>query len=207
MQVPLANFSSTHRQLCLSQPFRNITKLPITTPLEQLASNLLLVLSVWKEQMEVLWRDPLRGASDELLLRQELVSCALWLVLAKLEDLSATAAEAEFLDAGVARPATLDLGADTQAAFAQFLLADVAAHPTLQRACSTLFPSLKWLQSPKSSGWGLLANFVASYYCQPLTVSLTSPGAFRNTLIQEEEREDRVSAAAQGKKPGEFSVC
>ncbi len=188
--VPYTNFSFTHRQLCLSQPFRNITKLSIAGALEHLASNLLLVLSVWKEQTEQLSHSD-RGANAEeadLVLRQELVSCALWLVLAKLEDLSASAAEAEFLDAGVARASVFDAGADDlQSSFSRFLLADIAAHPNLQHICGKLFPSLPWLQSPASSSWSLLANFVAMYYCLPVSSSLTSPGAFRAALIQQEK--------------------
>jgi hypothetical protein len=121
------------------------------------------VLSVWKEQTELLRTAATTSAAEdaELVQRQELVSCSLWLVLAKLEDLSATAAEAEFLDAGVER-STLPSVSDTntQAMFAQFLLTEVATHPSVQHGCAALFPSLKWLQSPKSSGWELVANFV-----------------------------------------------
>src|SRR3990167_5365810 len=100
MSGAVANFSTAQRHLTLHKDlFRNIRSHPLTRPLEGLSSCALLVLSVWKEYAELLLLDDKdNNEAAALEQRTEWLSTVLFLVLAKLEDLSATAAEWAFLD-------------------------------------------------------------------------------------------------------------
>lgn len=188
----LGNFSLVHRELTLSNDlYRNLRGVSVVGPLEEMASSLCLVLSVYRERMEA---EDIGAEDESLIAANEMVSLVLCFVLQKLEAMSICKATKLIMDQGVEIQEDPSLNAvgdtDVQNQLATFFIQVVASHPRFLSLSAQLFPRLQdWLPNVQGEFWRHLAEFVASYYCLPSSTVLPGPSALRQRLSAPESPE------------------